>query len=93
VLNLVEKKREAILQWISLHNFQTKHTILREKYVPNTGSWLFEDPELKNWLQTDIGSVILCRGIGALFLKVLTDLIRGFRKVHVSVCSSRSPGY
>ena len=60
----LEKRREAILNWLSPYNFHMKHVALREKHVANTGTWLLEEPKFKNWIQTESEPILFWQGIG-----------------------------
>lgn len=43
------EKRNAVLDWLSSEKFDTRHIEISGKRQKNTGDWILETPEVKEW--------------------------------------------
>ncbi|KAL8996537.1 MAG: hypothetical protein Q9169_003974 [Polycauliona sp. 2 TL-2023] len=56
---MVEKKTEKTLEWLSPVNPALKHRALRQDRHDGTGFWLFDLPEMMAWLEKDNSAAAL----------------------------------
>jgi hypothetical protein len=59
---ILEGKKDKILDWIWKDDVSSKQNDLHKKRAANTGAWLFETSEFKEWIN-DGSNVLICRGM------------------------------
>ena len=63
---LKREKRESILNWISLIDYQSPYRDIFKRLIPGTGEWLFNREEFLQWENTRESSLLWLRGDGML---------------------------
>ncbi|KAM5437912.1 hypothetical protein MaudCBS49596_006473 [Microsporum audouinii] len=70
------RKRKAILNWISSLNHAQKHHNLRSARVDGTGGWFLENPEYIQWRDgISCSNVLWCHGVQGSGKTVLTTMV------------------
>lgn len=59
---ILDKERRALLRWLSRLEFEDDHDILFSKRHGDTGNWLLESQEFKDWLSGDESCTLWCHG-------------------------------
>ncbi|KAI4211489.1 MAG: hypothetical protein LQ351_005791, partial [Letrouitia transgressa] len=62
--NLESEKRKAICDWISKTAYYSYHREMKEKVLSETGQWLLERNEFRDWIGRDQSSLLWLKGNG-----------------------------
>ncbi|KAJ6510468.1 hypothetical protein C8R45DRAFT_389870 [Mycena sanguinolenta] len=57
-----DKKRLAIIEWMSPLNFFLRQQDISKTRQEGTGEWLLDDPKFKDW-ESNSGQILWCSGI------------------------------
>jgi SpoVK/Ycf46/Vps4 family AAA+-type ATPase len=71
----VIQKREEVLIWLSTFEYQKKHTDVCARRLADTGQWLLEREEFRNWLDPQSNNVLWCHGIPGAGKTVLSSVV------------------
>jgi len=61
---VVVQRTKDILEWLHRGSFSERHRYIVSQRVGNTGKWLVETPEFKEWLDGPESKLLYCPGIG-----------------------------
>lgn len=62
--NIIVRKRQALLKWLSPQSSSAEHEGLQAKRVENTGQWFLSDENFQTWAFGSGIQLLLCPGIG-----------------------------
>lgn len=60
-LYYIAREKQLILDWISKDDWRRRHADLTSIHHPNTGNWIFDTREFKDWMN-DTSQVLWCCG-------------------------------
>ena len=70
-----EKKKQAVLQWLSPLDFRPKQLDTLSRRTPSTGEWLLIEENFKSWVDGSGPSCLFCSGIPGGGKTILTSLV------------------
>ena len=62
----LEKKRGEILRWLSQVEYEKHHKQAKSGLLDNTGVWLLEAEEFRDWRCSSASGILWLRGLGKL---------------------------